>query len=453
METNEVRLERATAEGVLGEYTHEVLIGDEDFVIIYGPNGVGKTRFLEIIHALSNLDGNSLMALPFDEAKLEYSDGASLLARRRNVVRKSRHADGAVDYAISYQLQRQGFKPLEWEHEDDELMEFIRRHPRYAQVSENQWEDKSEGEQYSLEDLRARLGAGPRFKNLRTDETPSAAREFVALVPSFLIEAQRLRTEPVISSEMGLDYRRPREARISRSRIREQARTLKDLLTQAQTDHSLVAQSLDRTFPHRVLKAAEEDISLDPKIIRDRYDVQNEFRGRLGRVAPVSLDDEFSLPDRELAKWELTLLNQYLEDADKKLAPFRGLLEKVELLEKIVNDRLLRKSLQVSDTRGLSIAHESTGQEIDLESLSSGEQHEVILMIDLLFNVPRGAVVLIDEPEISLHVAWQLAFIPDVRKIAKLSGFRFIVATHSPQIINDSWDQARRLGPSEERFD
>ena len=59
----------------------------------------------------------------------------------------------------------------------------------------------------------------------------------------------------------------------------------------------------------------------------------------------------------------------------------------------------------------------------------------------------------IDEPEISLHVAWQLRFIPDVLKIAKLVGFRFIVATHSPQIINGMWDNAVGLGSESGEFE
>ena len=143
---------------------------------------------------------------------------------------------------------------------------------------------------------------------------------------------------------------------------------------------------------------------------------------------------------------------QYLVDADKKLTPFRDLLEKIELLEQLINNRLLNKTLQVTAEEGLSVKHAHADKNIALDSLSSGEQHEIILMIDLLFNVPRGAVVLIDEPEISLHVAWQLAFIPDVKKIAELAGFRFIVATHSPQIINDQWDRATRLGPEEASF-
>ena len=70
-------------------------------------------------------------------------------------------------------------------------------------------------------------------------------------------------------------------------------------------------------------------------------------------------------------------------------------------------------------------------------------------MFDLLFNVKAGSLVLIDEPEISLHVSWQLKFISDVEKISELSNFQFIVATHSPQIINDRINQMARFGPDE----
>lgn len=104
------------------------------------------------------------------------------------------------------------------------------------------------------------------------------------------------------------------------------------------------------------------------------------------------------------------------------------------------------------ETHG-SVTRANNDQVIDLDSLSSGEQHEIILMIDLLINVPKGATVLIDEPEISLHVAWQLAFIPDVQEIAKMVGFKFVVATHSPQIINNAWDRAVRLGPQGAAFE
>ena len=98
------------------------------------------------------------------------------------------------------------------------------------------------------------------------------------------------------------------------------------------------------------------------------------------------------------------------------------------------------------------VTNNKTGSKINLEDLSSGEKHEIILMYDLLFSVSEGSVVLIDEPEISLHIAWQFNFIPDVKKIAQVADFHFIIATHSPQIINDDRDSSVRLGPKDVQF-
>jgi predicted ATP-dependent endonuclease of OLD family len=73
-----------------------------------------------------------------------------------------------------------------------------------------------------------------------------------------------------------------------------------------------------------------------------------------------------------------------------------------------------------------------------------------VLAYDLLFNVKPDALVLIDEPEISLHVAWQQQFLNDIARIAEVASLRFIIATHSPQIIHKWWAQAVALGPDAE---
>jgi predicted ATP-binding protein involved in virulence len=54
--------------------------------------------------------------------------------------------------------------------------------------------------------------------------------------------------------------------------------------------------------------------------------------------------------------------------------------------------------------------------------------------------------VLIDEPEMSLHVAWQQLFVRHLAAIVRLSKFDSIIATHSPQIISDRWDLTVELG-------
>lgn len=446
----------ASARGVLEEYDHSICLGkDEEFIIVYGPNGIGKTKFLEIIHALSHLQGYSLSTLPFDSATLGYSDGSELSVKRREAEVKVTDRLSLFPSLpkISFTLRRPGKKPLTWEHDDDDVTLFLRRSGRYEQISEVFWQDAMDGEIVHIEELRDRYERRLSSRKRKSEVVPEDARAFVEQVPSFLIETQRLRTgQQGLEKLSRMGNRGNPESRVSGSRINDQAKTIRSLLTDAQTEHSRITQQLDRTFPNRVLGAATKEQDLNQDDIRSRYNAQNEFRSRLGRVASVSLDDELSLPDGDLDGWALTLLNQYLEDAHKKLTPFVDLLAKIELLEQIVNDRLLNKTLRVTDGEGLSVEHSLTHRAIALDSLSSGEQHEIILMIDLLFNVSDGAVVLIDEPEISLHVAWQLAFIPDVRKIAELAGFRFVVATHSPQIINDQWDRSVRLGPGEVSF-
>ena len=54
--------------------------------------------------------------------------------------------------------------------------------------------------------------------------------------------------------------------------------------------------------------------------------------------------------------------------------------------------------------------------------------------------------MLIDEPELSLHVAWQKRFLPDLLKIGELSHFDALIATHSPYIAGERSDLMVPLG-------
>lgn len=83
--------------------------------------------------------------------------------------------------------------------------------------------------------------------------------------------------------------------------------------------------------------------------------------------------------------------------------------------------------------------------------LSSGEQHELVILYELLFRTSDNSLILIDEPELSQHVAWQEKFVNDLEEMAEISHFRAILATHSPEIIADRWDLAVELnGPDGE---
>lgn len=439
----------ATATGVLGEYDHHLPFAAEDeFAIIYGPNGVGKTKFLEVIHAVSRVDGRALSVLPFESATLRFAG-----PRNETVIRVHPEPDGAppgknrrhLRRNVRFELDIDGKRPVLWSYRGDSFEDWLLENTPWRAVSDSVWEDMRDGELAPLEELQNRYSEAEADGSL----LPREFQDFRGRVNSYLIETQRLRIENSAEPRRSITVH-PIHRRKHSSKIAKHAEKMRHLVNDAQTEHSTITQQLDRTFPNRILQ--NSDHVLDAAQIRKQYDEQDTFRSRLGRIASVELAQALSLPDRDLAEWELRLLALHLDDAKAKQKPFEELLKKIELFEEIINSRLLRKKLRITAREGMHVQHHETERSIDLDSLSSGEQHEIILMFDLLFNVRPGTLVLIDEPEISLHVVWQLGFIPDVRRIAELTGFRFIVATHSPQIINDAWDRATPLGPAEAPF-
>lgn len=146
------------------------------------------------------------------------------------------------------------------------------------------------------------------------------------------------------------------------------------------------------------------------------------------------------------------ILSVYIEDVEKKLAVFDELADKIGLLTRIINKRFSYKQVTIDKDQGFVFTN-SKSVTLSPTDLSSGEQHELVLLYELLFKVKPHSLILIDEPELSLHVAWQMDFLSDLQEVTKLSVMDILIATHSPQIINDRWDLTVRLkGPGNERI-
>ena len=73
------------------------------------------------------------------------------------------------------------------------------------------------------------------------------------------------------------------------------------------------------------------------------------------------------------------------------------------------------------------------------------------MFYNLVFNVQNNGLVLIDEPEISLHVEWQETYLDKLLAICKMNGLQAIVATHSPNIISSHYDLLVDKGESYDR--
>lgn len=84
-----------------------------------------------------------------------------------------------------------------------------------------------------------------------------------------------------------------------------------------------------------------------------------------------------------------------------------------------------------NDTR--PIFRNSLGKEFDITGLSSGEKQLFLRALSLKFLDVNNSVILIDEPEISLHPQWQKKIIDMYINIGVNN--QIIIATHSPHVI------------------
>ena len=129
----------------------------------------------------------------------------------------------------------------------------------------------------------------------------------------------------------------------------------------------------------------------------------------------------------------------YVEDTASKLDILQGRATRIKLLRDNVNGKFQHKMIKIDRERGFAAIGDNNVP-LELDALSSGEQHELVLLYDLLFKVAPNTLVLVDEPELSLHVGWQKRFLPDLLEIVKTAQFDALVATHSPYIVGDRSD-------------
>lgn len=104
-----------------------------------------------------------------------------------------------------------------------------------------------------------------------------------------------------------------------------------------------------------------------------------------------------------------------------------------DLLRCIVYENTLKKMGIIS---GIDICLVKNEERIPMLGASSGELALLTSLIFVSAHIDKHSIILIDEPENSLHPKWQIEYI---RKIVSLFYFyqpKIIIATHSPLIIN-----------------
>lgn len=71
--------------------------------------------------------------------------------------------------------------------------------------------------------------------------------------------------------------------------------------------------------------------------------------------------------------------------------------------------------------------------------LSAGEKQFLIVMLTVLMQRKEERILIMDEPEISMHLDWQRTLIENIQTLNP--NCQIIIATHSPGVIMDGWEQ------------
>lgn len=114
-----------------------------------------------------------------------------------------------------------------------------------------------------------------------------------------------------------------------------------------------------------------------------------------------------------------------------------------EIYKIIVNFRLILSSL-FNDTNkefdldeNNSLIFKVNDTIITPYDLSSGEKQILAILLNVVLTEGEFCYLIMDEPEISLHVEWQTQFIDNLIKLN--NNMQIIIATHSPAIVTKGW--------------
>ena len=100
-------------------------------------------------------------------------------------------------------------------------------------------------------------------------------------------------------------------------------------------------------------------------------------------------------------------------------------------------DNLFKDTGKVIDRKSNEIQFMQDGTTLTPYQLSSGEKQILVIMLTVLVENGEPHALLMDEPEISLHIEWQQKLIGLIRELNPKA--QIILSTHSPALIMDGW--------------
>lgn len=433
---------------LFGRFNYTLKFTSEGIMIITGPNGYGKSTILKMINNFCNESLQKLLDYTFKDFTI-YCDNSKI------TISKNEKAFKINNYAFPYPSEkwdrRRGMPSYMKRIGYDEYIDIRTEDKIKVRIGAQRIEllkDSVCVDEFfyaildTLEYSSSESKNKAKYKDLKTAfEQINEVRKEIGQVR--FIQEQRLIEKREIPEERR-SYGSPKTEYITV--ISENSGKLKKSLDEIMKRHSSLSSELDSTYIKRLFDA---DYNSQKNLITVRSELQ-ELQSKQEKLKKYGLAEiqnvsYISALDREKLDRFSSELSIYIEDANAKYAVFESIINKLELYEDIVNKKLTFKTMKLSSAEGITVIS-NEGKVLSLNDLSSGEQEIIVLFYKLIFESDVN-LLLIDEPEISLHIAWQKEIMENLKSVVNLNkNIQVIIATHSPQIISNNWDLQIDLG-------
>lgn len=425
-----MRIVRMQVKSLFGYIDHDVFFKDGAPTIISAYNGVGKTTLLRMIKALIVGDISALCQIDFKWAKL-FIDKSNGEKEVINVSATEEKIFIWVDGTDNRIVKEREFIKADMRREAERLMnsDYLTR------ISSDSRVDKRNG-RYIPDDLVSRRYGKP--KNSYIDSYFDDLKR--KLSPLFL-DTKRLNGNLLRDNQRSLRFR-------TFENVDDYVRVIHEEYINARGNAISATQSTDVAFVKRILEESTSNTNVTLDEVQHQYertmqDYDSLSSNGLAEMPEIDLHN-ISLPKAADDSTLLSVVNIFLSDVQNRMNALKPLNEKVKLLKEELDSKLnvSGKRINVDENGRLTVINEKRDSfgRLRVSQLSSGEQQIITIYVALLFVAHKGNLVLIDEPELSLHPQWQEAFIDDVMEIAKMQHLQLIIATHSPNIVADHCD-------------
>ena len=131
---------------------------------------------------------------------------------------------------------------------------------------------------------------------------------------------------------------------------------------------------------------------------------------------------------------QMRIINTANKESEKKLGNVRDeIIAEINGIFDILDMDTRLIGMSTETTEILPIFTNLSEDKFDINELSSGEKQLFLRTLAIRMLNPENSIILIDEPELSLHPKWQQRIVDVYRKIGENN--QIIIATHSPHIL------------------